>query len=98
MPRHILPLALLLSACHAHTGVGFGVGTPGPVPPASASVSVHAGPALGALIGLGIIAASVREDGDDPVNATPALDPQRRVHEQDCSKPIEDPAANLRCR
>ena len=28
----------------------------------------------------------------------PAMDPARRVNEQDCSKPIEVPGANLRCR
>jgi len=28
----------------------------------------------------------------------PALDPDRRIHEQDCSRPIEVPTANLRCR
>ena len=28
----------------------------------------------------------------------PGLDPNRRVLEQDCSKPIEDPSANLKCR
>ena len=28
----------------------------------------------------------------------PPMDPERRVHEQDCSQPIEDPSANLKCR
>ena len=28
----------------------------------------------------------------------PPLDESRRVHEQDCTRPIEDGAANLRCR
>ena len=28
----------------------------------------------------------------------PPLAPDRVVHEQDCSKPIENPTANLRCR
>lgn len=28
----------------------------------------------------------------------PELAPGRLVHEQDCSKPIENPLANLRCR
>ena len=28
----------------------------------------------------------------------PPLAPGRRVHEQDCSRPLEDPAANLKCR
>ena len=26
------------------------------------------------------------------------LDPNRKVIEQDCSKPLEDPTANLKCR
>ena len=33
--------------------------------------------------------------GGKPV---PPLAPERRVHEQDCSQPLEDPAANLKCR
>jgi hypothetical protein len=28
----------------------------------------------------------------------PPLDPSRRIVEQDCTKPIEDPSANLKCR
>ena len=28
----------------------------------------------------------------------PPLAPGRRVHEQDCSQPLEDPSANLKCR
>lgn len=28
----------------------------------------------------------------------PELAPDRMVHEQDCSKPLENPRANLRCR
>jgi hypothetical protein len=28
----------------------------------------------------------------------PPLAPERRVHEQDCSQPLEDPSANLKCR
>lgn len=92
-----LPIALLVSACHAHTGVGFSVGMPG-APPPSASVSVQAGPALSWLIALGIVAAAAREDNEGPLGAAPAADPERRVNEQDCGKPIADPAANLRCR
>jgi hypothetical protein len=34
----------------------------------------------------------------DNVGPLPELDPKRRVVEQDCSKPIEDPSANLKCR
>ena len=28
----------------------------------------------------------------------PAMAPDRLIHEQDCSKPIENPLANLRCK
>ena len=31
-------------------------------------------------------------------DGTPPLDPNRRVVEQDCGKPIEDRSANLKCR
>jgi hypothetical protein len=98
MRRIALPLVFLVAGCHAHSGVGFATGTPGAVAPASASVSVHAGPALGVLIGLGIIAAAAREDWGAPERVAPPLDDTRRVAAQDCSRPIEDPAANLRCR
>lgn len=30
--------------------------------------------------------------------AVPPLAPDRRVHAQDCSQPLEDPTANLKCR
>jgi hypothetical protein len=33
-----------------------------------------------------------------PTAALPELDPERRVNEQDCTRPIEDTSANLRCK
>ncbi len=36
--------------------------------------------------------------GSSYVGPLPELDPDRRVIEQDCSKPIEDSSANLKCR
>ena len=36
--------------------------------------------------------------GSSYVGPVPELDPGRRVIEQDCSKPIEDSSANLKCR
>ena len=36
-------------------------------------------------------------DINRPVPPAP-LAPERRVMEQDCSKPLEDPGANLKCR
>jgi hypothetical protein len=37
-------------------------------------------------------------DGGGRDARPPALDPARRVVEQDCTKPIEDWSANLRCK
>lgn len=37
-------------------------------------------------------------DGASPSRRPPELDAGRRVHEQDCTKPIVDWSANLKCR
>jgi hypothetical protein len=37
-------------------------------------------------------------DGASPSRRLPELDGSRRVHEQDCTKPIADWSANLKCR
>jgi hypothetical protein len=50
---------------------------------------------LGALLLLGFIVSSESHNGWAP---PPPLDPARRVLEQDCTKPIADWSANLRCR
>jgi hypothetical protein len=89
---------LLLSGCGAHTGLGISIGGGGPVPQASAGFQIHPGQTAGTLIGLGFLAAFVRGDSDSAGRAEPELDPTRRVQERDCSKPIEDYSANLRCR
>jgi hypothetical protein len=33
-----------------------------------------------------------------PLQRAPEMDPARRVVEHDCTKPIEDGSANLKCR
>ena len=37
-------------------------------------------------------------DGASSTRRPPELDAGRRVHEQDCTKPITDASANLKCR
>jgi hypothetical protein len=37
-------------------------------------------------------------DGSSPSRRLPELDANRRVHVQDCTKPITDWSANLKCR
>ena len=44
----------------------------------------------GFLVG---VASGARVDGE-----APAMEPSRRVSEQDCTRPIENTSANLRCR
>lgn len=97
--RQALPLLLaLLAGCHAHTGVAVGPGASASAPGATASVGFHAGPAASALIGLGFVAALIHGEDGHAMRAAPEPDPTRRVQEQDCTRPIADPAANLRCR
>jgi len=47
-----------------------------------------------ALIGIGIAGAVIYRGTE----RAPELAPVRRVNEQDCTRPIEDISANLKCR
>ena len=91
-------LVLVLAGCNGNYGYLVNVssmGAPLPPPP-NASISVtttSAGGLLGALFGIGFIAAA-----NGAFYYPPEMHPERRVIEQDCSKPIEDTSANLRCR
>ncbi len=75
-------------------------GTPSTGVSTGGSVSVQGTSTLGALIAIGVLAgASYGSDRAMPPSArVPELDPTRRVVEQDCTKPIEEWSANLRCR
>jgi len=98
----IAAIALLLSGCATHGQVSGGTG----------SVGFQVTSSRAALIAVGILAIVAeheREEGyhhSNPLTAfdpsagraVPPMDASRKVHEQDCSKPIEDGAANLRCR
>lgn len=95
-------VATLLAGCATHGQVSGGTG--------SVSLQVHTSRA--ALIAFGILAIASEHERErgyvhsnpltafDPSagRAVPPMDPSRKVHEQDCSKPIEDGSANLRCR
>jgi hypothetical protein len=48
------------------------------------------------LLAIGIL--GVASSGSAPSYRTPEMDPSRRVVEHDCTKPIEDWSANLKCR
>ena len=71
------------------------------------SAQIQSGSVLATLLAVGILAAAwYGEDrkrygfGAFPGASAPVppLDESRRVNQQDCTRPIEDGAANLRCR
>lgn len=94
----------VLSGCVTSLGVRVGnTGAPATQPSVgpgastgSAGISAHISDAstLGAIIGIGVISAMFGGDRSAPAE----LDPARKVHEQDCTRPLEVPEANLRCR
>src|SRR5262245_61721925 len=104
----ILSLALLLlgstAGCSGRAYVqvnGQGVPPPSAVPGlsvsgGSVSANVQGGSLIGALLGIGALYAVSR--GTAPREPLPALDATRTVNEQDCTQPITDWSANLRCR
>lgn len=68
---------------------------------ASGSVSFPGRSSLGTLLSIVFLAGvSYESDRTAPPHSAPvpALDPSRRVIEHDCTRPIEDWSANLRCR
>jgi hypothetical protein len=90
-------LALCLAGCSGNSAWRVSSGAPAPPPPPlGGSVSVYSTSAsFGAFLGMVLFGAAANYGSG--LHALP-MDPDRRVAEQDCTKPIEDPTANLRCR
>lgn len=102
--RALIAISLLLAGC-AHTAASVNTVSSG------AGLQVHAtGSAAAAIVVTGI-AVGVAQQAGDPQPAysyrsfpgwfwgrpAPAMDPNRTVSEQDCTKPITE-SGNLRCR
>lgn len=105
--RHLALIAVLLIAGCTHASVQMNSGGGAAVTTTSVSTgySGRGSAAMWALIGIGLIAAqygdsqAARERGlEDPGVPVRPLDDARRVHEQDCTQPIKDWSANLKCR
>ena len=93
----LLFVAWLVAGCtHVSVAGTSGGGTTTTVTSASVGVSGSGGGGALVLLGIVLIAAEVT----NPVrpSSPPPLDPQRRVNEVDCTKPIADWSANLKCR
>ncbi|MEX2241481.1 MAG: hypothetical protein WD775_12400 [Burkholderiales bacterium] len=91
-----LVCAFLIAGC-SHTSVRFDSGgsVTSTTTSFSAGYSGHGGPAVWALIGIGLIAA---EYGGSAAARERGLDATRQVNEADCTKPIENWSANLKCK
>lgn len=95
--------AVLLQGCAANLGFQFGStgksATQSSVGPggafSSGGVNARFSHGGGSLLGLGLLGALFGREPRD-ARAPPELDSTRRVNEQDCTKPIDNPA-NLRC-
>ncbi len=101
-----LLVCVLVAGCsHTSVQVSSGGGTTTVHTGVSVGYSGRGSAAAWALIGIGLIAAELagseaaRERGLEP-RAAPALplDATRQVNEVDCTKPIENWSANLKCR
>lgn len=104
----VVVVVLVLAGCSTHGSVMVTSGTPG----VSAGINIQSGSTAGALIGIGVLGALIYGESSvngtryranpflaiEPTTPAPPMDETRRVHEQDCTKPIEDWTANLRCR
>lgn len=92
---------LLLAGCSSHTAWQASVGQPH----ANAQVHIEGGSALVAVIGLSVLAATTYETargglrtGFDDSRRTPEMAPDRKISEQDCTKPLDYSLGNIRCK
>ena len=90
----LLVAALMTGCAHTHSSVNAGTGTT--TVGGTVSVQGH-GNSLAALIFAGMFLAAAMTYREPPASA-PELDASRRINEQDCTKPIDESAGNLRCR
>ena len=100
--RWIVPICILIAGC-SHGQLQFNGGAASTtsggtaISSSSAGLNVQAsGSTAAALIGLGIAGAVIYRS--EASGRAPELAPVRRVNEQDCTRPIEDISANLKCR
>ena len=93
MRRLVVAFAVLAAGCASHTRISAGEGGAAGV---RVGADVHSGSAVGAVIAIGVLGA-IYGSGSER-SGPPALLEGRTVREQDCTRPIENPSANLRCR
>lgn len=104
--RLLVFVAVVLAGCtHASVRVDSGGGVSTTTTSVSAGYHGRGSAAAWAIIGIGLIAAeyggsaAARERGLEPdAPPTRPMAPSRSVNEVDCTKPIENWSANLKCK
>jgi hypothetical protein len=91
MKRALLGL-LLVAGCSSNTAWHASVGQPHP----NAQVHISGGAALATVVGISVLAAGVY--GYDNSRSVPEMAPDRKVSEQDCTKPLDYTLGNIRCK
>ena len=105
----VLGFALLLAGCGGHSNVqmssapasGGGTVSVGAQPRSAFGDLMMLGVMLGVVYGSEGFGTRYSSNPFMAIRATPPapeLDAARTVHEQDCTRPIENGSANLRCR
>lgn len=91
-------MSLSLTAC-SHTQVSVSSNTSSGTSSSGGSVSVQTNStALTALLIMGLFISAAVDDIRAPQPAIQPMDPQRKVVEQDCTKPIDLSLGNLSCK
>jgi hypothetical protein len=99
--KSTLALLVLLAGCSSHTAWQVSAGTPNPN--LAGQVQVTSSTGLAALLGVAILAGGVYEVSRSGFAfggsaRPPEMAPDRKVSEQDCSKPLDYSLGNIRCK
>ena len=94
---------VLLAGCSSNAAWKISAGTAHPTAPAQ--VHVHSSSDAAVVFGLALFAAGIHEyafgdyaDYPSSSRKPPEMDPNRRVSEQDCTKPLDYSLGNIRCK
>jgi hypothetical protein len=92
----LIPL-VLLAGCST-TEVRVDSGSTATRTQGALQVQFEGGRGLATLLGLTVLTAAMFDYERGRPDLAPALAPERRINEQDCTKPIDYSLGNLRCK
>jgi len=101
--KRLLIAAALLVGCSSNTAWQLSAGTP-PPPQSAGSVHVHTSSEFATAVGATVLFLGAYEavhgglPYTSPDRRPPEMAPDRRVSEQDCTKPLDLSLGNIRCK